>query len=695
MSTDRRAFLQALCSGAAAAALPASITRALGIAAHSRTGTIDDVDHIVILMQENRSFDQYYGALRGVRGFGDPRAVVLPSGKPVWNQPHGEGHVLPFRPGADNLGLQFLEDLPHDWTTTHAAWNAGKHDRWVEQKGPTTMAHLTRSDIPFYYALADAFTVCDAYHCSLLGCTDPNRLHMWTGWVGNDGRGGGPVVDNEQAGYDWPTYPEALQKSGVSWKIYQDIGNGLDSSGKWGDTDDAYVGNYGDNALLYFHQYQNARPGDPLYEKARTGTHISAGGSLFDVLQKDVQAGDLPQVSWIVAPEAYSEHPNWPPNYGAWYVSKILDTLTSNPEVWSRTVFFLMYDENDGFFDHMIPPTPPHSRAQGLSTVDTVNEFYRGNAQYPGAPYGLGVRVPMLVISPWSKGGWVNSEVFDHTSLIRFIERRFARQYPGIRNDNITPWRRAVAGDLTSAFNFSNPNGASAPLPSTAAYVPPDSGRHPDHVPNLPTEQALPEQEPGIRPARGVPYELHADGKADFDAGTITIQFVNSGKAAAVFHVRSLDPERGPWTYTVGPHARIADTWTFSDRGAGYDLSVYGPNGFFRAFKGSLSERGEARLDCKLKYDVDGYGVGLEITNAGHESAGVHISDAYTGKVIERTLEPGGVSKEFWRLDDSFGWYDLTLAVNADSGFLRHFAGHLEAGKDSMSDPAIGKRRPV
>ena len=694
MTTDRRAFLQALCSGAAAAALPASITRALGIAAHSRTGTIDDVGHIVILMQENRSFDHYYGMLRGVRGFGDPRAVMLPSGKPVWNQPHGKGHVLPFRPGADNLGLQFLEDLPHDWTTTHAAWNAGKHDRWVEQKGPTTMAHLTRSDIPFYYALADAFTICDAYHCSQLGCTDPNRQYMWTGWVGNDGRGGGPVIDNEQAGYGWSTYPEALQKSGVSWKIYQDIGNGLHSSGKWGDTEDAYVGNYGDNALLYFRQYQNAKPGDPLYEKARTGTNISAGGSLFDVLQKDVQAGDLPQVSWIVAPEAYTEHPNWPPNYGAWYVSKILDALTSNPEVWSRTAFFLMYDENDGFFDHMIPPTPPHSRAQGLSTVDTVNEFYRGSAQIPGGPYGLGARVPMLVISPWSKGGWVNSEVFDHTSLIRFIERRFARQYPGLRNDNITPWRRAVSGDLTSAFNFSNPNGASAPLPSTAAYVPPDSGRHPDHVPHPPAEQALPEQEPGTRPARAVPYELHADGKADFDAGTMTIQFVNSGKAAAVFHVRSLDPERGPWTYTVGPHARIADTWTFSDRRAGYDLSVYGPNGFFRAFKGGLSGHGGANLDCKVRYDVDGYGVGLEITNAGHESADVQISDAYTGKVIERTLEPGGVRKEFWRLNDSFGWYDLALA-NADSGFLRHFAGHLEAGTDSMSDPAIGKRRPV
>jgi phospholipase C len=691
--TDRRTFLRALCGGAASAALPASIARALGIAAHSRTGTIDDVDHIVILMQENRSFDHYFGTLRGVRGFGDPRAVVLPSGKPVWNQPHGEGHVLPFHPGGENLGLQFLEDLPHDWTTTHAAWNAGKHDGWVQQKGPTTMAHLARGDIPFHYALADAFTICDAYHCSLLGCTDPNRQHMWTGWVGNDGRGGGPVIDNAQSGYDWSTYPEVLQKSGVSWKIYQDIGHGLDAAGKWGETDDAYIGNYGDNALLYFHQYQNAKPGDPLYEKARTGTNISAGGSLFDGLQKDVQADDLPQVSWIVAPEAYTEHPNWPANYGAWYFSKILDALTSNPEVWSRTAFFLMYDENDGFFDHMIPPTPPQSRTQGLSTVDTVNEFYPGNSQYPRGPYGLGLRVPMLVISPWSTGGWVNSEVFDHTSLIRFIERRFARQYPGLRNDNITPWRRAVTGDLTSAFNFSNPNGARLPLPSTTAYVPPDSGRHPDHVPGLSAEQALPEQEPGIRPARAVPYELHAHGKTDFDARTVTIQFVNSGKAAAVFHVRSSDPGRGPWTYTVGPQTMVVDTYTFSDSGRGYDLSVYGPNGFFRAFKGSLSRQGEAKLDCTVRYDIDGHGVGLEIRNAAHESAGVQISDAYTGKVIEHTLEPGGMRQEFWRLDDSFGWYDLTLAVNADSSFLRHFAGHLETGADSMSDPAIGKRR--
>lgn len=226
MATNRRAFLQLLTTGALSGAFPASIARALEIPANHRTGTIADIEHIVFLMQENRSFDHYFGTLRGVRGFGDPRPMNLSSGKSVWYQPNGNDYVLPFHPGAPNLGLQFLEDLAHDWTTTQAAWNDGRYDQWVPNKGTTTMAHLTRSDIPFHYALADAFTVCDAYHCSLLGPTDPNRYYMWTGWVGNDGLGGGPVIDNAEAGYDWPTYPERLQAAGVSWKIYQDQGAG-------------------------------------------------------------------------------------------------------------------------------------------------------------------------------------------------------------------------------------------------------------------------------------------------------------------------------------------------------------------------------------------------------------------------------------------------------------------------------------
>jgi phospholipase C len=197
MSIERRKFLQLLTTGAASAAFPASIARALEIPAHDHGRSIRDVEHVVFMMQENRSFDHYFGTLRGVRGFGDPRAVRLPSGQPVWYQPNSESYLLPFHPGAPNLGLQFVEDLAHDWTTTHAAWSEGKYDQWVPQKGTTTMAHMVRSDIPWHYALADAFTICDAYHCSLLGPTDPNRYYMWTGWVGNAGSGRGPVVDNE------------------------------------------------------------------------------------------------------------------------------------------------------------------------------------------------------------------------------------------------------------------------------------------------------------------------------------------------------------------------------------------------------------------------------------------------------------------------------------------------------------------
>jgi phospholipase C len=695
MTADRRAFLRLLGTGAFSAALTPTITRALEIPAHRRSGTIEDVEHIVILMQENRSFDHYFGTLRGVRGFGDPRAVTLSSGKPVWYQPHGAGYVLPFHPDAANLGLQFLQDLAHDWTSTHAAWNAGNHDQWVPSKGSTTMAYLTRQDIPFHYALADAFTVCDAYYCSLLGPTDPNRYHMWTGWVGNDGKGGGPVIDNAEVGYDWSTYPERLQSAGVSWKIYQDAGTGLDAKGFWGWTSDAYIGNYGDNSLLYFHQYQNAAPGSPLYQNARTGTNISSSGTLFDIFRADVANGKLPQVSWIVAPEAYTEHPNWPANYGAWYVAQILDALTANPEVWSKTAFFLMYDENDGFFDHLVPPTPPQTRAQGLSSVDTTNEIFPGNSTYPSGPYGLGVRVPMIVISPWSKGGWVNSEVFDHTSLIRFIERRFGPDYPGLRETNITAWRRAVCGDLTSAFDFANPNSARVPLPSTAAYAPPDNQRHPDYIPAVPVDQHLPAQEPGVRPARPVPYELHVHAEADVASGTVTLRFVNSGKAAAVFHVRPGGDSvsaGGPWTYTVGAHSSVSDTLSLAVNGQrAYQILVYGPNGFYREFQGSFSESSGSALASTVRYLCESGALELEVRNGGRSPVTLRVADGYSGRSEAFNLHPGQVVSRTWLLQKSFGWYDFTLDSPSDAQFRQRIAGHLETGRDSFSDPFLGR----
>ena len=695
MAADRRNFLQLMSAGALASTFSLSIKKALAIPAHHRTGSIDDIEHIVILMQENRSFDHYFGTLRGVRGFGDPRAVTLPTGKPVWFQPSATGEVLPYHPDAPELGLSFIEDLPHGWKDAHQAWNNGKYDQWVpSKKSPTTMAYLTRNDIPFHFALADAFTVCDAYHCSFMGATDPNRYHMWTGWTGNDGRLGGPVLDNSEAGYDWATYPERLQNAGVSWKIYQDAGRGLDAANYWGWVfDNAYIGNYGDNSLLYFHQYQNALPGSPLNVGALTATNISAGGTLFDDFARDVRTNKLPQVSWIVAPESYTEHPNWPANYGAWYISQMLDALTANPEVWSKTAFLLMYDENDGFFDHIVPPTPPQSRAEGLSTVETTNEIFAGNSQYPSGPYGFGARVPMIVISPWSKGGWVNSEVFDHTSSIRFIEQRFGRQYPGLIEPNITKWRRAVAGDLTSAFNFRSPNAAVVSLPGTTGYVPPDYVNHPDYVPAPPAVQAVPAQEPGVRPARALPYELNVVGRTDFADGTVKLHFGNSGKAAAVFQVRSGDLQTGPRTYTVSPGANLSDTWEIKANGqAAYDLSVYGPNGFFRAFKGSIWGADKVNLDIRAVYRAEGCGLALEIHNRGAAIKKLRVRDAYTKKAVFVRLDCFAHTTQQVALEKSFGWYDLIIDTESDPTFRQQLAGHVETGDDSMSDPALGAR---
>jgi phospholipase C len=702
MSLNRRTFLQLLTTGALAGVFPDSIGRALAIPARVRTGTIDDVEHIVVMMQENRSFDHYFGTLQGVRGFGDPRAVTLRTGQSVFVQPNGAEYVMPFHPAAPNLGLTFLQDLPHDWTSTQRMWNQGSYDQWVPNKSTTTMAHLVRSDIPYHYALADAFTICDAYHCSLLGPTDPNRYYMWTGWVGNDGSGGGPVVGNEEAVYSWHTYPERLQAAGITWKIYQDIGEGLGAPQSHGYSQDAYVGNYGDNALLYFKQYQEAQPGSPLYEGAKTGTQVEVKGTLFAQLKQDIAAGKLPQVSWVVAPEAYTEHPNWPANYGAWYVSQILDALTENPEVWSKTVFLVTYDENDGFFDHVPPPTVPVSRAHGLSTVSTANELFAGSAEYSSGPYGMGVRVPMLVISPWSKGGYVNSQVFDHTSIIRFLEQRFGTSKTGLEETNITPWRRAVSGDLTSAFNFATPNDATVPLPSTVAYEPPDNQRHPDYVPTPPVVQALPAQEKGARPARALPYVLDVQGVVDAATGEIGLRFANSGSVAAVFHVREGSGATGPWTYTVGPGGEVSDSLAFA---GAYDLSVYGPNGYYRRFKGEIVKeffgalhRGarplsvvKVPLEAEVSYDPEQSGVTLKIQNKGTAMFPVSVQDGYTKKVVAESLRPGATWSMYFSLARSFGWYDLLVESKLDASFQQHLAGHVETGKDSMTDPGIGE----
>lgn len=683
---------------AVAASLPPSIERALALPAIRRTGTIRDVEHIVILTQENRSFDHYFGSLRGVRGFSDPRAVKLPSGKSVWHQPSGNGEVLPFRPETPNLGLAFVNDVAHGWNDGQRAFNNGNYDQWIPNKGTTAMTYYTREDIPYHYALADAFTICDAYYCSFIGSTDPNRYYMWTGWTGNDGKNGGPVLNNAEAGYDWRTFPELLEKAGISWKVYQDEGTGLDQAGWWGWTDDAYIGNYGDNSLLYFHQYQNAQPGSPLYEKARRGTRISSGGTLFDIFRRDVAAGTLPQVSYIAAPEAYSEHPNFPPNYGAWYVSQILDVLTSNPEVWGKTALFINFDENGGFFDHVVPPYPAYAPERGKSTVDVGLEVFPGNDKFVAGPYGMCGRVPMIVVSPWTKGGFVCSQVFDHTSCIQFIERRFADSHPGLFESQIQPWRRAVAGDLTSAFNFAHPNARPADLPSTTGYAPTDRVRHPNYVPTVPAKQVLPAQETGIRRARPLPYELNVHGEADLAGKAFFMDFRNTGKAGACFHVRSANASAGPWSYTVEAGKSLRDKFAASIAGE-YELSVYGPNGFFRSFSGGVTGVNRANLLVGIRYirdederesdDGAETKVALSLRNNA-DGCLVTITNAYTGESLKRRVPRHGTTELVIELEKTFGWYDLVVSVDTDPGFKRQLAGHVETGGSSTSDPAFG-----
>nr|WP_306215102.1 phospholipase C, phosphocholine-specific [Actinoplanes sp. RD1] len=664
MSTvDRRTFLR-MAGLPAAAALPSGLDKALAIPAHHSSGTIADVEHVIFLMQENRSFDHYLGTLRGVRGFADPHPMRTPSGRTVWHQPQANGpDLLPFRPDVPDVGSTFLPDPPHGWNDGHAAWNGGRYDRFVPNKGVTTMTYHTRADLPYQYALADAFTVCDNYHCSLLGPTDPNRYHMWTGWVGNDGKGGGPVVDNDEAGYDWSTYPERLERAGVPWKIYQDVGLGLTAAGSWGWTQDPYIGNYGDNSLLYFHQYQNAQPGTPLADRAKTGTNVNALGrdpsALLSDFRADVAAGRLPAVSWIVAPEAYTEHPNWTPDYGSWYVSQVIDILASHPEVWSKMALFITYDEEGGFFDHMVPPTP------GFSTVPTTNEIFPGDAEHPAGPYGLGVRVPMIVVSPWTRGGWVNSQLFDHTSLIRFLERRF-----GPHESNITPWRRAVTGDLTSAFDFKNPNRSHhVQLPST--LQPADLVRHPDEPPVPPADQHLPKQERGVRPARALPYALHADASVAGDTRTVT--FRNTGKATAVFQARAGEDIR---TYTVEPGKTLSGTWPARER-----VEVHGPNGFYRQFLGGA-------LGVRTGYDTRAEKVTVAFTNAGSGRLQLTVRDTYGTHPVTISLRPGETEQKSWSVVRAHGWYGLR--ITAAGGLDHHVAGHLENGKDSITDPAMG-----
>jgi phospholipase C len=663
-------------------AMPDCIERALALPALSPTGTIEDVQHIVIFMQENRSFDHYFGHLRGVRGYNDRLPIRRQDGRPIWHQPR-QGRprdtVLPFRLQAQTTSAECVLDLDHSWYPTHAALNGGLHDSWPEHKTDMTMGYYERADLPFHYALADAFTVCDAYFCSTPNQTHPNRMYLMSGTVDPGGLGGGPLMDNADyvdkqyeskilPPFTYTTYPERLQAAGISWQIYQ---QGISD-------EDDFNGNFGTNVLGNFKQYIEAPAGSPLHDRGMSARTLND-------LKRDVLNGDLPQVSWLLPPAAFSEHPKYTPGYGATYIARILDALTANPEVWGRTAFFVTYDENDGYFDHVPPPQPPTPVLPGKSTVDTagevhdtVNPLNKDRFHADNLPYGLGPRVPTVVVSPWSKGGYVCSEVFDHTSIIRFIEKRF-----GVREPNISAWRRAVCGDLTSAFDFSSRSTMLLSLPSTTDFIRrSDDGCKlpPPGVPQVSSVADVTPQEPGTRPARALPYDLLIDETATH--GALTLHMKNRGTRGACFYVYEDATNAIPRRYTVEAGKSLDDAWRIDAQPV--SLTLTGPNGFFRRYRGIA-----AALSISAAGDTKNGDVLLRIVNAGAETVELTITDMAYGKPSSHLAVAVGQTLDHrWVTTAASGWYDMMIGVAGLANFERRLSGHVETGCESISDPA-------
>jgi phospholipase C len=430
------------------------------------------VEHVVFLMHENRSFDHYFGVLGGVNGF-DASSPVFAQ---TW--PGGASStLLPFHLDTQTHVAECTSDLSHTWQAEHDSWNNGAMDSFVSthvsnafegpELGTLTMGYYTDADLPFYYDLATNFTICDNYFCSVLGPTHPNRLMQMTGTLDPAGAAGGPILTtSSDPGLEftcsWTTMPEILSEHNVSWKVYNPHGPAYQPGNSLSMT-------LCKNVLMYFAQYKrhaNAK----LHKQAFQYYGPPVGNSFTNFttpgpnnLAHDVKRNKLPAVSWIVPPDGFDEHPPAPPALGEWYTAQVLATLMSNPKVWASTILFIMYDENDGWFDHVLPPTPPPGTPGEFVTKNPLPSDAGGIT----GPIGMGVRVPMLVVSPFSAGGWVCSDTFDHTSQLLLIGERF-----GVPVPNLSAWRRTTTGDLTSALPMlTTPRTAVPPLAATSNSI--------------------------------------------------------------------------------------------------------------------------------------------------------------------------------------------------------------------------------
>jgi phospholipase C len=725
---SRRKFLKATAQAAATAAIanesPPAIRAALAVNANNETKSIRDVKHIVILMQENRSFDHYFGAMRGTRGFGDRFPTPLESGKPVWFQSNGSTEVPPFHLDKDTMNASLIDDTPHNFPDQQGAWNQGKLGYWPLWKTDVSMGYYKRGEAPFQWALADAFTLCDHYFCSLRSATDPNRIFLWSGsnvdparrqaglnsdmstaevvnlrcWI--TGKQPAPGYTYYGSPLPWKSIPEVLEAAGISWRIYQD-------------PNDNWTGAM--NGALAFAGIRNALPGSSIHNNALSAWSV-------EDLKKHALSNSLPAVSWICPSQLQSEHPAGPssPARGGDFTHQVLEALTANPDSWSKTVLFVMFDENDGLFDHVPSPAVPSYNLDGTqagkSTVDLAGMYFETggdvyhdplysrltglpDVSYPLIdprdtvsgnirPWGMGARVPMYVISPWSKGGWVNSQVFDHSSVGQFIEKRFGVTIPAI-----SPWTRAVSGDLTSVFDFINPNDPKFPrLPDVSQYeaIEAASKLLPAATPPR-APQAL-FQEPGTRYSRALPYQFHTHARASRQDGAIELIFRNTGEIGAVFHVynqRHLD--RIPRRYTVEAGHQLSDCWDLSADSGAYDLGVYGPNGYFRRFMGTNIE---PQPEIEVQYQPQSSAIKLRITNPAASAVSVIVTDTAYGSGGPWFFKIGPMEsvQKIHPLRKSGRWYDFTISLPRSPNYERRVAGRVENGKHSHSDPVLAIR---
>ncbi|MFD4657325.1 alkaline phosphatase family protein [Kitasatospora sp. NPDC058444] len=645
-------------------------------------GGLGAVKHVVLLMQENRSFDHYFGkGFPGVRGFEDRNTVLQSDGKKsVLEQPDSKGPEQWDVPVGDvDRGLN------HDWGGGHKAWHEGWYDCWVAAKTVDTMGYYDQPEVVgLYRKLADAFTICDGYHSSVMGETTSNRNFLFSGFGGWEPTGkrvtGGEAHDREKvvgntAAYNWTSYPELLEANGVSWQVYQEWDNFYDNNLEFHDRFRRIAAavlkgmpkTYASTYNFYHPVDDDGHPPGPddisqpdldaldaqvkklsgadrsLFERALRRHRPSKNGGGVDnirgfvqAFKDDITAGKLPQVSYLVSSARDSEHPgNSSPGFGQQIVYQVLDAIASKPEVWDSTILLISYDENDGLFDHVPPPVPAS----------------RWDDEFVGKlPIGLGARVPMIAVSPWTVGGYVNSQVFDHTSQVRFLEK-----WLGVHQPAISRWRRTVAGDLTSVFDFDR----------SAAVAKPYKGS-------------------GPRPARPLPYQPDAHGALDFDGQKFSLWMDNSGKASV--HL-ALYPYAGE--YDVPQHFDVlgAAVEAVPVRGGAYNFTLVGPNGFRREFAGKTT--GDAALvDVATAVDGATRELKLSITNRGTSAVKVKLApNAYSKAAAQEHDVPanGQPVAVTWKTDDAQGWYDLTLTVGQDSSYRRRFMGHIENGKESVS----------